>query len=64
MDIFKYNRRLTKTDKSANLSNLPVDNIVVKICKWGAQNMKIKSFIIEYWLCYYIEAIIMDACNL
>ena len=40
MDIFKYNRRLTKTDKSANLSNLPVDSIVVKICKWGAQNMR------------------------
>ena len=38
MDLFKYNRRLTKTD--ANLSNLPVDSIVVKIFKWGAQKSK------------------------
>ena len=44
MDIFKYNRRLTKTDQSANLSNLPVDSIVVKICKWGAQNMRNEKF--------------------
>ena len=42
MDLFKYNRRLTKTD--ANLSNLPVDSIVVKILKWGAQNMRNEKF--------------------
>ena len=40
----KYNRRLTKTDKSPNLSNLPVDSIVVKIFKWGAENMRNEKF--------------------